>query len=186
VGDYNYKYDPKFCDMAIAHGKEGGTVVTFASKCGVTRKVIYDWAKAHPEFEEALARMQEESRAWLMKHLQEHLLDSGTVRINGHALNAYLWLAYRESLTSVNSCSTDLPDEYPKATPLRKREILAECVQQHRITLAQADLLSSQIAKEFEEKEGYKFAALCHDIKTVKELPKKLSADVQCPDSPTE
>ncbi len=46
-------YKKEFCDMLIEHMAEGLSFVTFASKIGISRSTLYEWAKSHPEFKEA-------------------------------------------------------------------------------------------------------------------------------------
>lgn len=158
-------YDPKYCDLAIAAGKRGETILSLASELGITRQTIYEWESTQDDFAVALQRMREESKAWLLQHVQRHLLDEKDIRINGTALTTYLWLAHRESTSSIHSCSLDLPDEYKSAEPARKREILSECLQKGKVTTAQAQILSSIIAQEYEEKEGYKLKKLLEEVK---------------------
>lgn len=48
------QYDPKYCEMIVAHGREACTISTFAADIGVNRATLYDWRDAHPEFAEAM------------------------------------------------------------------------------------------------------------------------------------
>lgn len=52
------KYDPKFCQQIIEHGRQGGSVEAFAGKIEVSKQTIYNWCNSehesfHPEFLDA-------------------------------------------------------------------------------------------------------------------------------------
>lgn len=54
-----YKYDPKFCEMLIAHMQKGNSFASFGAKLfeigtRVTRKTMYEWLNQYPEWSQAL------------------------------------------------------------------------------------------------------------------------------------
>ncbi len=49
-------YRPEFCEMLVAHLKDGGTYESFAAICDVSYATLYNWEKAYPEFLEAKNR----------------------------------------------------------------------------------------------------------------------------------
>lgn len=48
-------YDPKFCDDLVEHMGKGLSFESFAGKCNVCFKTLYNWAKLNPEFLQAKA-----------------------------------------------------------------------------------------------------------------------------------
>lgn len=46
-------YDPKYCDMLIEHGRQGGSLESFAGTIMRSKQTVYDWMSAHPEFLDA-------------------------------------------------------------------------------------------------------------------------------------
>lgn len=57
-------YDPSFCDEIIETMGEGYSVAGFAGKIGVARSSIYEWAKVHPEFSDALNQARAAAALW--------------------------------------------------------------------------------------------------------------------------
>lgn len=47
-------YDPSYCERLIADMAEGHSIGGFAGDIGVSRRVITQWQKAHPEFDDAV------------------------------------------------------------------------------------------------------------------------------------
>lgn len=58
------KYDPKYCEMLIEHMGQGMSFESFAGLIGVTRKLLYDWEKAHPSFLHAKRLGTDKSLCW--------------------------------------------------------------------------------------------------------------------------
>ncbi|MEM6898451.1 MAG: hypothetical protein AAF583_01590 [Pseudomonadota bacterium] len=48
------KYDPSFCEAAIAFMGEGYSLTAFAGSIGVTRATVYNWLDEHEEFFDAV------------------------------------------------------------------------------------------------------------------------------------
>lgn len=46
-------YDERYCDELIEHCRSGYTIESFAARIGTSRASIYNWVKAHEEFEQA-------------------------------------------------------------------------------------------------------------------------------------
>lgn len=57
-------YNPDFCALIIEHGEKGASVVEMAYECGVTKQSIYEWARVHPEFSDALNKARAASQVW--------------------------------------------------------------------------------------------------------------------------
>lgn len=64
------KYTPDMCRIVIEAGKEGCAVAEMASLCDVCIDTIYEWAKVHDEFSEALTRANSEAEAYWARHLR--------------------------------------------------------------------------------------------------------------------
>jgi hypothetical protein len=47
------KYKKEYCELLVQHMKKGLSFETFAVRLDVTRSILYDWLKRHPEFVEA-------------------------------------------------------------------------------------------------------------------------------------
>lgn len=60
------KYTKAHCDRVIALGREGYHHEEIASELGVTRKTLYNWRKAHPEFDQSMELADTHSTAWHM------------------------------------------------------------------------------------------------------------------------
>lgn len=56
-------YRPEFCDQVIAWGEEGKSVTWMAAKLDVSRECVYEWARVHPEFSDALTRARAKAQA---------------------------------------------------------------------------------------------------------------------------
>jgi hypothetical protein len=78
------EYDPAFCEVVIAAGREGKSRAEIAAELDCTRETLNEWAKAHPEFSDALNRAKEFELAWW----------EGKARVGvdkGGQVNAALW-----------------------------------------------------------------------------------------------
>lgn len=58
------KYDPAFCDVVIAAGDDGETIVGMAELCGVHRETLRDWMEKYPEFSAAVKSGMQRSQVW--------------------------------------------------------------------------------------------------------------------------
>lgn len=57
-------YDPAYCEVVIALGKEGKSLTVMAAELGVSRDTIYEWSRVHQEFSDAITRAKVLSQAW--------------------------------------------------------------------------------------------------------------------------
>jgi helix-turn-helix resolvase-like protein len=57
-------YSPDFCERVIELGAEGKSKWQIARDLGCSRKTLYAWVKAHPEFAEAMEESQDLALAW--------------------------------------------------------------------------------------------------------------------------
>jgi DNA-binding XRE family transcriptional regulator len=48
------KYDPAFCEEAIAFMRKGYSQTAFAGHLGISRDTLYEWASKHPAFSYAI------------------------------------------------------------------------------------------------------------------------------------
>lgn len=44
------KYKPEYCDLLMAHMKEGLSFDAFGAKVNASRETLYTWTEKHPEF----------------------------------------------------------------------------------------------------------------------------------------
>lgn len=51
-------YKPEYCELIVKKMGEGYSVMAFAGLIGVSRETVYNWAKEHPEFFNALKAAQ--------------------------------------------------------------------------------------------------------------------------------
>lgn len=106
----NKKYDPKFCEMLIAHGRKGLDFESFAAEIGVSRTTLYDWEKKFEEFEEAKELAMNHRRLLIQKLLIGQ--SSGKIK-NGSAASliytAKNILGWKDTITQeVSNDSGDL------------------------------------------------------------------------------
>jgi hypothetical protein len=78
-------YDPAYCDQVVELGAQGKSRVQISALIGVHRSTLDDWAKAHPEFSEALTRAKELEQHWWEEQAQLGLWSK--------EFNAPLWKA---------------------------------------------------------------------------------------------
>lgn len=76
-------YDPSFCDQVIAWGSEGKSVTWMAAQLDVSKQTVHNWAAAHPEFLDALARAKTKAQA--------HWEDLGQAGMYTPAFNASVY-----------------------------------------------------------------------------------------------
>lgn len=92
-------YRPEFCEKAIELGTEGKSYAQMAAVFGVARKTIYEWAKVHPEFSDAIACARDLALAWWEDQAQSGLWETP----EGQRLNPQLWS---------RSMAARFPDDY--------------------------------------------------------------------------
>lgn len=92
-------YRPQFCDVVIKAGKLGKSKAQMASALDVSRGTLDDWAKANPEFADAIVRAREHAMAWWEEKGRTHLIEKPM----GKKINAQLWS---------RSMAARFPDDY--------------------------------------------------------------------------
>lgn len=60
-------YKPEYCEMVVAHMRNGMSIASFAAAVGVSRETIWKWGKAYPEFRNACGVAKETSQVWWEK-----------------------------------------------------------------------------------------------------------------------
>lgn len=76
-------YDPAFCDTVIELGKAGKSIAYMATELNVCKDTIYEWAKVHLEFSDALTRAKLWSQRWWE--------DKGQTGMEADKFNASVW-----------------------------------------------------------------------------------------------
>ena len=82
-------YKPEYCETILELGRKGYSQAMMAAHWEVAKATINDWAKANPDFSNALARARVLSQGWWEKKAQEGL--------ENREFNAALW---KHSVTS--------------------------------------------------------------------------------------
>jgi hypothetical protein len=57
-------YQENYCVQVVEWGAAGKSVTWMAAQLDVSRDTIYEWAKVHSEFSDALTRAREKAQAW--------------------------------------------------------------------------------------------------------------------------
>ena len=65
------KYDPEYCEQAIAFMSQGYSITAFAGSIQVSRQTVYQWAEDHPEFSDALNVARSASALWWENRLRD-------------------------------------------------------------------------------------------------------------------
>lgn len=76
-------YDPDYCDMVVAWGREGKSLTWMAAQLDVSRECIYEWGRVHPEFSDALTRARVQAQAWWE--------DQGQTGMASNMFNGSVW-----------------------------------------------------------------------------------------------
>lgn len=58
------KYQDEYGEALVLHMAEGGSLTSFAHKIGVHRDTVYEWAKVHAKFSDALKRGEAALESW--------------------------------------------------------------------------------------------------------------------------
>lgn len=93
------KYDEKYCSKVIAWGKKGLAPVQWAAELMVSKQVLLDWAKAHPNFLVAYETGMNLREAWLVN--QSNNRTTGKNRYGSDAMIKFMLAAnhgYRDKL----------------------------------------------------------------------------------------
>lgn len=69
-------YDPAFCDRVIQMGREGYSRAQMAYELDVAKDSLYEWAKVHPEFSDAITRATTHAQAWWERKGHDYLIES--------------------------------------------------------------------------------------------------------------
>lgn len=57
-------YDPSYCELVVELGRQGKSKAVMAAELDVSRQTLENWAAAHPEFLDAMARATVLAQAW--------------------------------------------------------------------------------------------------------------------------
>lgn len=108
-----YKKDFHPLDF-IAHSKQGKSLAQIAYTWDVSRDTVYEWAKTHHEFSDAIKKGREYAEAWYMNLGQTAMIGQATVngRPISFQLGVFVWMTKNLFKWSdkIVSKSTDGPD----------------------------------------------------------------------------
>lgn len=83
------KYRKEFhCEDFIMRSKQGKTLAQIAFAWDVDRDTVYEWAKVHKDFSDAIKKGRQYAEAWYMELGQAAML--GQARIDGKNINTNL------------------------------------------------------------------------------------------------
>lgn len=57
-------YLPEYCEQVIEWGAQGKSITWMAAELDVSRECIYEWARMHEEFSDALMRARVKAQRW--------------------------------------------------------------------------------------------------------------------------
>ena len=78
------EYKQEFCDQVIEYGKQGKSITWMAAELDVHKDTLYEWAKVHPEFSDAITRARQHAQRWWEDAGQVGMLTVG-------GFNASVW-----------------------------------------------------------------------------------------------
>jgi hypothetical protein len=81
-------YDPKYCEMLIAHMEQGLSFESFGGVIGHHKQTLYEWAQKFPEFGDAKRLGTEKSRLWWEKTGHAGMFMGG----KDNPFNATIWV----------------------------------------------------------------------------------------------
>ena len=137
-------YDPSFCEKVIELGKQGESLASFACEFEVTRETLYQWAKTHQQFSDALEKAKTFSLKWWEKTAKERMVEEP----GGLKLNQGIWSRsmaarfpddYRENSNVTLNGNVNLTPNLPND---QDREA------QERFILAEAEKIKARLALE--------------------------------------
>lgn len=70
-------YQPEYCERVVEAGRQGKSVAWMASEFDVNKDTIYEWAKVHPEFSDALTRARAHAQRWWEDKGQDGMVAPG-------------------------------------------------------------------------------------------------------------
>jgi hypothetical protein len=115
-------YKPEYCALMQSLGKEGKGPTALASSIGVSKQVLYDWAKIHPEFLDSMQAAKTSQEEWLLSAGRGMIMgERGSDRLLQFFLNCNH--GYKETQTidvnktTVEVSFTDVQDD-PSPTTL--------------------------------------------------------------------
>jgi hypothetical protein len=76
-------YLPEYCEEVVGLGRAGKSLAQMCSHFDISRQTIDNWAKANPDFLEALSRAKAHAQAWWE--------ETGVTGMSADKFNAVVW-----------------------------------------------------------------------------------------------
>lgn len=114
-------YKPEYCDQIVEWGAEGKSIVWMASRLDVVRDTIYEWARVHPEFSDALMRARHNCQAWWEDQGQAGLAMPG---FNGSVWAKNMGSRFKDDWSDKSSLEVSGPNGGPVAFEKIERVIV--------------------------------------------------------------
>ncbi len=80
-------YDPKYCDVVIEEMAKGYSKEAVAGYIGISKSTLYQWAKDHDEFSNAISIGESKSQ----RHWENKLVDHAVHTKNGKQINGQVF-----------------------------------------------------------------------------------------------
>lgn len=81
-------YRPEYCERVIQLGRDGKDKTQIAAELGISKKTLYNWIDANPEFLHAIEQSVTLHKAYWIDILQKQAM--GTINGSAPALKYYL------------------------------------------------------------------------------------------------
>jgi hypothetical protein len=114
-------YKPEYCDQAIEAGRAGKSLTWLAAELDVNRDSLYEWAKVHDEFSDALTRMRQLSQRWWEDKGQDGIEKPG---FNGSVWSRSMAARFPDDWREVKGTELSAPGGGPVET-ITRIEIVA-------------------------------------------------------------
>jgi hypothetical protein len=100
-------YRPEYCDAAIELGKQGKSPAGIASFLGVSRQLLYDWAKLYPDFSTAM----EKSVTFAQDYWEQKGEDNiGTPGFNSGVYKLFMTARFRHDYMEIKKTEVSGPE----------------------------------------------------------------------------
>lgn len=85
-------YRPEYCEMLVKHMAEGLSFESFAGVIGATKKTLYNWSDANPEFLHAKETGTEKCRVFWEKLGRDYVVNRSIAGAESTSLNTGVYV----------------------------------------------------------------------------------------------
>ncbi len=112
-------YDPKYCEMIIAHCSKGKSVNSFANKVKTTPHTLWNWQKKHPEFFDAVQQARCAAREYLEDIALQFLVSPGGR--DAENLNFNVWTRFMQMTGWKDTEHIEVETKSPEAQAIQNK-----------------------------------------------------------------